>query len=99
MRDVNFWGTNTNGQLGNGSVGGIELPSLVPGLSTKIIDIAAGAAFSAALDEFGAVYVWGSNDHGQLGLGDLSDRSSPSNLVGGGIRKIVAGNDHILLMR
>lgn len=73
--------------------------ALVPGISTKIIDIAAGAAYSVALDEHGAVYVWGSNAQGQLGLGDQTDRNSPSLLVGGGIRKIAAGNFHITLMR
>ena len=72
---------------------------MVPGISTKIVDIAAEAAFSVALDEHGAVYVWGSNAQGQLGLGDQADRATLYLLVGGGIRKIAAGNFHVILMR
>ena len=55
--------------------------------------------FSVALDEHGAVYVWGANVQGQLGLGDHSDRATATLLVAGGVRKIAAGNYHVVLMR
>jgi len=43
---------------------------LAPGKPTEILKIGAGANFSAALATSGELWVWGRNDHGQLGLGE-----------------------------
>lgn len=43
---------------------------LAPGERAKIIKIDAGSNFSAAMSEQGELWVWGRNDHGQLGLGE-----------------------------
>jgi alpha-tubulin suppressor-like RCC1 family protein len=40
--------------------------------------IAAGGWHSLALTESGEVYAWGSNGHGQLGLGDTNNRLTPT---------------------
>ncbi|NXE74547.1 HERC5 ligase, partial [Cochlearius cochlearius] len=74
------WGQNTHGQLGVGSqttlIPTLELVERLKGVS--LAQIAAGGAHSAAVSLSGAVYSWGKNDFGQLGLGDTKNRDCPS---------------------
>ncbi|KAF5189511.1 Ultraviolet-b receptor uvr8 [Thalictrum thalictroides] len=50
----------------------------VPGLdATKVVDIAAGAEHSALVTENGRIMTWGWGEHGQLGLGNEEDRTTP----------------------
>ncbi|XP_061230824.1 probable E3 ubiquitin-protein ligase HERC4 isoform X2 [Neopsephotus bourkii] len=74
------WGQNTHGQLGVGSQATLTpQPQLVERLKgTPLAQIAAGGAHSAAVSLSGAVYSWGKNHSGQLGLGDTQDRDCPS---------------------
>ncbi|NWX45883.1 HERC5 ligase, partial [Steatornis caripensis] len=74
------WGQNTHGQLGVGSQAALmSQPQLVERLKgIPLAQIAAGGAHSAAVSLSGAVYSWGKNDFGQLGLGDTEDRDCPS---------------------
>ncbi|XP_048799412.1 probable E3 ubiquitin-protein ligase HERC4 [Lagopus muta] len=74
------WGLNTHGQLGVGSQDPlITKPQLVKGLQgIPIAQIAAGGAHSVVVSLSGAVYSWGKNDFGQLGLGHTEDRDCPS---------------------
>ncbi|NXG94287.1 HERC5 ligase, partial [Stercorarius parasiticus] len=74
------WGQNAHGQLGAGSQTTIiPQPQLVKRLKgIPLAQIAAGGAHSAAVSLSGAVYSWGKNDFGQLGLGDTEDRGCPS---------------------
>lgn len=66
---VSAWGWNEYGQLGNGTNGGRSTsPVVVMGL-TNVVSVAAGYAHSVALKNDGTVWVWGSNDMGQLGIG------------------------------
>ncbi|KAG7598177.1 Regulator of chromosome condensation RCC1 [Arabidopsis suecica] len=43
----------------------------------KVLQIAAGAEHSAAVTENGEVKTWGWGEHGQLGLGNTNDQTSP----------------------
>ncbi|MBQ3462666.1 MAG: Ig-like domain-containing protein, partial [Clostridia bacterium] len=78
------WGSNDDGQLGNGVKSAIEsgvyverkqyLPVQVEtdldgNPIEKIIAVAAGENHAVALREDGKVYAWGSNSHGQIGNG------------------------------
>ncbi|XP_008938722.1 PREDICTED: E3 ISG15--protein ligase HERC5-like, partial [Merops nubicus] len=76
------WGQNTRGQLGVGSrTTLIPQPQLVERLKgVALAQIAAGGAHSAAVSLSGAVYSWGKNHFGQLGLGDTEDRGCPSHV-------------------
>jgi alpha-tubulin suppressor-like RCC1 family protein len=73
------WGDNGSGQLGNGSTTGSYTPVQVKvNSSTNLTDItaiAAGAYFSLALKIDGTVWAWGSNNYGQLGIGNTTSQS------------------------
>jgi alpha-tubulin suppressor-like RCC1 family protein len=58
---------------------------------TNVTDIAAGGYHSLAVRAGGAVYTWGRNDHGQLGLGDHGHdtyRNVPTEVPG--VNEVVA---------
>ncbi|TDH73138.1 uncharacterized protein CCR75_008441 [Bremia lactucae] len=82
---VYTWGNGTLGQLGHGSVlkSGIRntyeelTPKLVEALEGKAITrVEFGASHSAAIDEDGKLYMWGSNEYSKLGLGESSELES-----------------------
>ncbi|XP_006111115.2 E3 ISG15--protein ligase HERC5 [Pelodiscus sinensis] len=73
------WGQNSYGQLGTGKHLSTCEPQLVEELrDIPLAQIAAGGAHSLALSLSGAVYSWGKNDFGQLGLGDTENKYNPS---------------------
>lgn len=70
---VYAWGTNVAGILNDPlGIGGNSfnvtrtIPELIPTLSFDIEKIAAGTFHSLALDSFGKIWGWGSNNDGQL---------------------------------
>ena len=81
------WGSNHNGQLGLNDSKRRLVPSLIASLRRngakhgRIVDISCGGHHALALSSTGKVYVWGRNNHGQLGLGDCDDRSLPEVVV------------------
>ncbi|KAJ1456742.1 regulator of chromosome condensation 1/beta-lactamase-inhibitor protein II [Pelagophyceae sp. CCMP2097] len=80
-------GSDARGQRGRGDgaergdalridVRALRRPSVVVSLLRRglcVVDVAAGAAASAAVCGSGELYTWGSNDAGALGLGALED--------------------------
>lgn len=42
-------------------------------ISEKVKQISCGAVFSVALTSSGEVYAWGSNNNGQIGIGESPD--------------------------
>ncbi len=97
-RDASCWGiatsngaygmgVNTNGQLGLGDVtprsspvvvlGALKYANLVP------ISGASNAGAVCGLTTAGVAYCWGLNTNGNLGLGDVTPRSSPVIVLGG----------------
>ncbi|KAI9232271.1 MAG: regulator of chromosome condensation 1/beta-lactamase-inhibitor protein II [Podila humilis] len=68
------WGSGRHGQLGHGNLKSETKPKCIESLEgIRIVDAACGGSFSIALSEFGDVYTFGLNDHGQLGIGDESE--------------------------
>ena len=63
------WGTNSFGQLGDGTMTDRATPVRVAGVD-GVVDIATGTYFTCALRDAGSVLCWGSNQHGQLGSGE-----------------------------
>jgi len=74
------WGCNSHGQLGLGTTGSPEkMPCQIKSLQgIPIAFIACGGNHSFAVSRSGAVFSWGKNSFGQLGLGDMKDRPYPT---------------------
>lgn len=85
--DAYSWGRNTNGQLGLGDVTPRSSPvAVLGGIKWKKIRTALGSStrsYSFGLATDGTMYAWGANETGQLGVGDVTPRSSPVAVLGG----------------
>ncbi|XP_070764278.1 probable E3 ubiquitin-protein ligase HERC4 [Enoplosus armatus] len=77
---VYAWGQDSRGQLGLGKrePGASPPQHLRPLSALPLVQIAAGGEQSFALSVSGGVFGWGRNDRGQLGLGDTTDRHTPT---------------------
>jgi alpha-tubulin suppressor-like RCC1 family protein len=75
------WGANEYGQLGLGTTSTQEfVPLTVTGV-TDAVDVAVGEDHTCILRAGGAVQCMGRNDHGQLGDGTATDRSTPVDVL------------------
>lgn len=62
-------------------------------------NIAVGADFTLVKLSDGKVNVWGRNSYGQLGLGDKTNRNTPTLIPGlEGVKQLSAGNAHVLAL-
>ncbi|MBN9366115.1 MAG: IPTL-CTERM sorting domain-containing protein [Comamonadaceae bacterium] len=93
---VHCWGSNGNGQLGDGSTTSQSTPVAVSGLDSGVAAIAAGNSHTCALTTAGAVLCWGFNGSGQLGDGSTTQRTTPVAVsgLGSGVAAIAAGRHH-----
>ncbi len=100
--DVLAWGHNGSGQLGLGNKTSQHYsPEIISELDDiYIVSIHAGKYFSAAITNAGDVYTWGDNPYGQLGVGDMDDRTIPT-LVNGisCVYDLDAGEYHIIALK
>lgn len=94
---VTCWGDGRFGQLGLGSNAATmrELPAEVL-LAAPAADITAGDRHTCARLTDGSLECWGANDTGQLALGDLQGRVSPTPVPLGtqAVHDIAAGGGH-----
>lgn len=88
------WGNNTNGELGQGVLGGSKAsPSLIEELS-GVAQIAARFDHSCALGKDGLVKCWGRNDQGQVG-GEGEQVAIPRVVVGlQDVAQVAVGERH-----
>jgi len=71
------WGSNSNGQLGDGTKESKPFPVQViapegVGALKNIVALSAGVYHSLALRQDGTVWAWGDNSRGQLGVGPIA---------------------------
>ncbi|XP_025053063.1 probable E3 ubiquitin-protein ligase HERC3 isoform X4 [Alligator sinensis] len=97
------WGQNNYGQLGLGK----ECLSQATPQRVRFLDgiplaqVAAGGAHSFALSLSGAVFGWGKNSSGQLGLSDEQDRETPCHVKLLRTQKVVyisCGEEHTAVL-
>jgi len=74
------WGDNRYGQLGNGEsqefrTKPVRVKKDASNFLDNIVYIDAGYKHSTAIDKYGNFWVWGSNEFGQLGLGNTNNKS------------------------
>jgi alpha-tubulin suppressor-like RCC1 family protein len=108
---VYTWGTNLNGQLGNGqgpSLQNTTTPApigLAPGVTPT--SISAGVAHALAIGSDHQLYAWGDNSDGELGDGSTTDQGTPevitlapgvtpTSISAGGFISFAIGSDHQL---
>jgi len=77
------WGADTNGALGNGTTSGTTFarPSLPAG--KVAVQVKASGNFSMVRLNDGSLYAWGLNYYGVLGVGDTTEKQSPTLVRGG----------------
>jgi Regulator of chromosome condensation (RCC1) repeat len=93
------WGSNADGQLGDGTTTQRLVPVQVSGISTAT-GVSAGSGHSLALLSGGSVMAWGSNSNGQLGDGTTTQRLAPVTVSSvSGVASVDAGATSSLALK
>jgi alpha-tubulin suppressor-like RCC1 family protein len=82
------WGSNTNGELGNGATAFQSSPvAVLGGLTFSKVSVyglmSTVRGSICGITPSGVAYAWGYNGNGNLGVGDITPRSSPVAILGG----------------
>ena len=78
---VSCWGSNSSGQLGDGTTTQRLTPVSVSGLTTGVSVVTGGYTHTCAVKS-GGVKCWGSNINGELGDGTTTNQISPVDVAG-----------------
>lgn len=87
--NVDSWGNNTDGQLGNNTTTASAIPVEVVGVADSgylgsIASVATGDFATYAVDTSGTMYSWGDNATGQLGINTTTESTTPVEVLGVG---------------
>jgi alpha-tubulin suppressor-like RCC1 family protein len=104
------WGSNSSGQLGDGSTTSRKLAAQVKTSNntflTGITTLASGDNFCIARKSDGTVWAWGANTNGQIGIGNTTTPQKYAvqvKLVGGaaltGITDVACGSSHAIALK
>lgn len=102
--EVYAFGTNGDGELGNGTTVTDAIPVKVvfPQENIKIVQVSAGSDFSMAIDEDGQLWAWGKNNYGQMGQGSSGyNQLTPIKITIGNnekVKSVATGTSHILVL-
>jgi alpha-tubulin suppressor-like RCC1 family protein/ligand-binding sensor domain-containing protein len=95
---VKCWGSNTYGQLGDGTttrrLSAVDVQGLSSGVAS--VSIGGGGNHTCAVTTGGAAKCWGRNTNGQIGDGTSVDRTTPTDVTGlsTGVLRMAAANFH-----
>lgn len=88
---VQCWGSNTHGQLGDGTLIDRSAPVAVVGLGSGVVAVSCGFDHTCALLAGGGVECWGDNLSGMLGDGSTIDSAVPVGVTGLGPGVVAIG--------
>ena len=92
------WGSNCDGQLGNGTNKDSSVPVQITGV--RGASVVAGECHSIILKQDGTVWVFGLNIDGQLGDGTTDDRFTPVQVLGlTDVYAVTGGYSHTVALR
>eukprot|EP00943_MAST-04B_sp_MAST-4B-sp1_P008495 g8495.t1 len=101
------WGEGKYGQLGLGDTRDRYVPSLIRVIreesnsDERFAGVSCGGRHSIAVSRSGAIYTWGWNAHGQLGLGHKENVETPSQVISlekERISQVAAGWRHTVVL-
>jgi alpha-tubulin suppressor-like RCC1 family protein len=96
---VTCWGSNPNGQLGDGTTTDARTAVLVSGVADAT-SVESGLLHTCVRRASGSLACWGSNTYGQLGNNGLADAHVPVDVVGISDAQVVsAGDTHSCALR
>jgi len=97
MAGAKCWGTNYDGQLGDGTNEARATPVDVYGLSSGVIALTGGYSSTCALLSSGGVKCWGKNSSGELGNNSTEDSTTPVDVwnLGSGVQSIESGSNRV----
>ncbi len=91
--NVFCWGSNSNGQLGDGTT--VDRALATPAAANaRFVDVAVGAVHTCALASDGRVWCWGNNSKGQLGDGTTDGSTTPRPSLVDNARALASGSTH-----
>ncbi|MCA9739802.1 MAG: Ig-like domain-containing protein [Gemmatimonadetes bacterium] len=90
------WGSNSDGQLGRDTHGGIASVAFWVDSGVEFTSITASHAYTCGLDASGQAWCWGDNQFGQLGDGTTTPHTMPAPAMPGRtFRQIDAAPGHV----
>lgn len=78
--DLYSWGQNSSGSTGTGTLSGNVFTATQIGVSEPVWDVVSGGDRERIGLAGGKLFAWGLNTSGRLGLGDSTNRSSPTQI-------------------
>jgi alpha-tubulin suppressor-like RCC1 family protein len=95
------WGLNSAGQLGTNDITRRSSPVQTVSGGTNWRVVACGVLNTAAIKTDGTLWMWGSNNYGELGNNTITSRSSPTQTISGGTnwKQLSCGDYHTLAIK
>lgn len=91
---VKCWGTNTSGQLGDGTTT-TKSSSVLSADLTPYTQISSGGSHTCGITTTGVLKCWGDNSHGKLGDGTTANKNTPLTIdQGTNYVQVSAGQEH-----
>ncbi len=75
------WGENTYGELGLGNTTPYNTPQQITSPSASWSSVSTSGNDTCAITTTGALYCWGRNQYGELGIGSTSQQTSPQQVT------------------